>query len=89
MATLKNCDVTDCTVTATQYDFCTAGMVAFVHENDNDTITFENCTVSNVKLYAPKAYEGHAWIYTIGGDSSEAVNEAPGVTVSNCTFENK
>ena len=85
-ATLKNCDVTDTTVKATSYDFCTTGMVAFVYADDNDKIEFENCTVSNVKLYAPNVYTAHAAIYTTGSET--LYNEAEGVTVSNVTFEN-
>ena len=85
-ATLKNCDVENVTVKATSYDFCTTGMVAFVHASDNDMVKFENCTVSNVKLYAPNAYTAHAAIYTTGSET--LFNEAEGVTVSNVTFEN-
>ncbi len=85
-ATLKNCDVENVTVKATSYDFCTTGMVAFVYADDNDKIEFENCTVKNVKLYAPNGYTAHAWIYTEGSET--LFNEAEGVTVSGCTFEN-
>ena len=86
-ATLKNCDVADTVVTATSYDFCTTGMVAFVYADDNDKIEFENCSVSNVQIYAPNSYTAHAWIYTTGSET--LFNEAEGVTVSGCTFENK
>ena len=87
-ATLKNCDVKDVEVTATVYDFCTTGMVAFVHAGDNDAISFENCTISNVKLYVPDdSYKAHAAIYTTGSES--LYNEADGVTVTNVTFEAK
>ena len=85
-ATLMNCDVTNTTVKATSYDFCTTGMVAFVYADDNDKIEFENCTVSYVKLYAPNVYTAHAAIYTTGSET--LYNEAEGVTVSNVTFEN-
>ncbi len=85
-ATLKNCDVSDTTVKATTYDFCTTGMVAFVHASDNDKVEFENCTVSGVKLIAPNdSYKAHAWVYTTGSDT--LFNEAEGVTVSGCSFE--
>lgn len=85
-ATLKNCDVKNTTVKATTYDFCTAGMVAFVYAGDNDKIEFENCTVSGVKLIAPNdSYKAHAFVYTTG--SGSLYNEAEGVTVSGCTFE--
>jgi len=88
-ATIKNCDVSDTTVTATQYDFCTAGMVAFVYEGDNDKVVFENCTVTNVKLYAPNnGYTSHAWVYVNDADEDDCFNEVAGVTVTNCTFEN-
>ena len=86
-AVLKNCDVDNVVVTATSYDFCTTGMVAFVYADNNDKIEFENCTVSNVKLYAPNVYTAHAAIYTTGSDT--LFNEAEGVTVTNVTFENK
>jgi hypothetical protein len=85
-ATLKNCDVENVTVKATSYDFCTTGMVAFVYASDNDKVEFENCTVSNVRLYAPNVYTAHAAIYTTGSET--LFNEAEGVTVSNVTFEN-
>ena len=84
--TLKNCDVENTTVKATSYDFCTTGMVAFVNAGDNDAITFENCTVSNVKLYAPNVYTAHAAVYTTGSET--LYNEVEGVTVTNVTFEN-
>jgi hypothetical protein len=85
-ATLKNCDVENVTVKATKYDFCTTGMVAFVNAGNNDAIEFENCTVKNVKLYAPNSYTAHAAIYTTGSET--LFNEAEGVTVENVTFEN-
>ncbi len=86
IATLKNCDVSNTTVKATSYDFCTTGMVAFVYADDNDKIEFENCTVSDVTIIAPDdSYDAHAWIYTTGSDT--LFNEADGVTVTNCTFE--
>ena len=87
-ATLKGCDVANTSVTSTQYDFCTAGMVSFVYADDNDKIEFENCTVSDVKLYGPTTYgyKAHAAIYTTGSET--LFNEAEGVTVTNVTFEN-
>ncbi len=85
-ATLKNCDVSNTVVKATTYDFCTTGMVAFVNAGDNDKIEFENCTVTDVQLYAPNAYTAHAAVYTTG--SSTLFNEVDGVTVTNVTFEN-
>ena len=85
-ATLKNCDVENVTVKATSYDFCTAGMVAFVYADDNDKVVFENCTVKDVKLIAPDdSYKAHAAVYTTG--SSSLYDEAEGVTVTNVTFE--
>lgn len=85
-ATLKNCDVENVTVKATSYDFCTAGMVAFVYADNNDKVVFENCTVKDVKLIAPDdGYKAHAAVYTTGSDS--LYNEAEGVTVTNVTFE--
>ena len=87
-ATLKGCDVTNTTVTSTQYDFCTAGMVSFVYEGDNDRIQFENCTVKDVKLYAnSNGYSSHAAIYVNDADTDDCFNEADGVTVTNVTFE--
>ena len=85
-ATLKNCDVTNCVVKATLYDFCTAGLVAFVNAGDNDKVEFKNCTVTDVTLIAPDDdYDAHAFVYTTGGGS--LYNEAEGVTVTNCKFE--
>ena len=85
-ATLKNCDVENTVVKATSYDFCTAGMVAFVYEGDNDHILFENCSVKDVQLYAPNVYTAHAAIYTAGSET--LYNEVEGVVVENVTFEN-
>ncbi len=86
-ATLKGCDVANTTVKSTGYDFCTAGLVSFVYTGDNDKIAFENCSVSDVKLYGPaNGYTAHAAVYTTG--SEELYNEAEGVTVTNVTFEN-
>jgi hypothetical protein len=86
-ATLKNCDVENCSVKCTSYDFCTAGMVAFVYEGDNDRILFENCTVKDVQLYAkPNGYASHAAIYVNDADTDDCFNEASGVTVTNVTF---
>ena len=84
-AKLKNCDVENCTVTSTSFDFCTTGMVAFVYEGDNDKVEFENCTVKDVQLRAnPNGYELHAAVYS---NSNDVFNEVSGVTVSNVTFE--
>ena len=86
-ATLKKCDVENCSVKCTSFDFCTAGMVAFVYEDDNDRIQFEDCTVNEVELYAkPNGYAYHAAIYVNDADPNECFNEATGVTVSNVTF---
>ena len=87
-ATLKNCDVSNTTVKSTSYDFCTAGMVAFVYEGNNDKIEFENCTVTDVQLFAkPNGYASHAAIYVNDADTDDCFNEAEGVTVTNVTFE--
>lgn len=87
--TMKNCDVENTTVISTSYDFCTAGLVAFVYEDDNDKVVFENCTLTNVTLKAIKGYyQGHAFVYTYGGGVGEGYNEVEGVTVTGCTFEN-
>ncbi len=87
-ATLKGCDVANTTVKSTGYDFCTAGLVSFVYADNNDKIVFENCSVSDVKLYGPTTYgyKAHAAIYTTGSET--LFNEAEGVTVTNVTFEN-
>lgn len=86
-ATLKNCDIENVTVTCTNYDFCTAGMVAFVYEGDNDKVVFENCTVKDVQLKAKQnGYSSHAAIYVNDADTDDCFNEAPGVTVTNVTF---
>ena len=88
-ATLKDCDVTTTSVKSTGYDFCTTGMVAFVYTGDNDNIAFENCSISDVKLYGPdNGYALHAAIYTTDADTNDLINEAEGVTVENVTFEN-
>ena len=86
-ATLNNCDVSNTVVTATSYDFCTTGMVAFVYAGYNSAVEFENCTVTNVSIFAPNVYTAHAWVYTTGSET--LFNDVEGVTVSGCTFENK
>jgi hypothetical protein len=60
-------------------------MVAFVYEDNNDKVVFENCTVSDVYITAPNVYTAHAWVYTTGSDT--LYNEVEGVTVTGCTFE--
>lgn len=81
--TVKDCDVSDTTVTATAYDFCTTGMVAFVYEDDNDKVVFENCTVTKVTLNCPDSYDAHAFVYTAGSET--LYNEVEGVVVTDCT----
>ena len=87
-ATLKNCDVSNCVVKSTSYDFFTAGMVAFVYASNNEKIVFENCTVTDVTLTGPTAYyELHAFVYCDDKDEDNLYNEVEGVTVTNCKFE--
>lgn len=88
-ATLKNCDVNGVNVKCTSFDFCTAGMVAFVYEGNNDKVEFENCTIKNLHLSArPNGYASHAWIYVNDAETDDTFNSAEGVTVdeSTCTF---
>ena len=86
-ATLKNCDVENVTVKCTSFDFCTAGMIAFVYEGNNDKAVFENCTVTNVQLMAkPNGYASHAAVYVNDADTDDCFNEVEGVTVTNVTF---
>ena len=88
-ATLKNCDVSDTVVTATVYDFCTCGLVAFVYTTNNDYVAYENCSVTNVQLSAVSGgYNYHANIHYTSANTDDQVNEAPGVTVTNVTFKN-
>jgi hypothetical protein len=81
--TVKDCDVSNTTVTATTYDFCTTGMVAFVYEDDHDQVVFDNCTVTNVTLICPDSYDAHAFVYTTGSET--LYNEVEGVVVTDCT----
>ncbi len=86
-ATLKNCDVENTTVISTSYDFCTAGLVSFVYESDNDKVVFENCTLTKVVLKAvDDDYDAHAWVYCAG--STTLYDEVEGVKVTDCSFEN-
>jgi hypothetical protein len=89
VATLKGCDVENTTVKSTNYDFCTAGMVAFVYADNGESAKFEDCTVSNLSIYAkPNGYAYHAAIYTKElNEDIVLFNEAEGVTVTNVTFE--
>lgn len=84
-ATLKNCDIANCTVTTTAYDFGTCGFIGFVYEGDLDAAVFENCTISDTTLSTTSPYyDLHAFLYYV--DSGECINEADGVVVTNCTF---
>ena len=88
-ATLKNCDVDACTVTSVTYDFMTCGMVAFVYVGDNDTIVFDNSTISNTVLRNTNSggYAYHAFLYYTDAPVDDCFNEAEGVTVTDCEFE--
>ncbi len=83
--TVKNCDVDNCTVTTTAYDFATCGLVAFVYESDADKVVFENTNISNVTLRNTKTggYSLHAFVYY---NANNCFDEAEGVTVTNCSF---
>ncbi len=85
VATVKDCDIDNCTVTTTSYDFDTCGIIGFVYESDNDKVAFVNTTISNTTLRNTNSagYDLHAFVYAT---SSEWYDEAPGVTVTNCTF---
>lgn len=85
-ATIKNCDIDNCTIKSTKYDYFTCGIVAFVNAGDNDAIVFENTTISNTTIStSATSYNLHAFIYCT--TESNLVNEAAGVTVTNCKFE--
>lgn len=87
-ATLKNCDVANTVVTSTQYDFFTCGMVSFVYTTDNDVIEYENCSITDVQLRSVGGgYNYHANIHYTSADTDDQINEHPGVTVTNVTFE--
>ena len=87
-ATLKNCDVSDTTVTSTSFDFFTCGLVSFVYTTDNDCVEYENCSIANVALKAVSGgYNYHANIHYTADDTDDQINEHPGVVVTNVTFE--
>ena len=87
-ATLKNCDVSDTTVTSTRFDFFTCGLVSFVYTTDNDCVEYENCSITNVALKAVSGgYNYHANIHYTSDDTDDQINEHPGVVVTNVTFE--
>lgn len=83
--TLKNCDVVNTTVKGS-LDFMVCGMIAWVATSEKEAVTFENCTVDNVTLQIPteSEYNSYAYIYSTDGDAAGSVNEAVGVTVTNC-----
>ena len=86
--TVKNCDISDTVVTSTSYDFDTCGMIAFVYISDNDYVEYENCSVTNVQLKSVgNGYDLHANIHCTEADTGAQINEHPGVTVTNVTFE--
>jgi hypothetical protein len=86
--TVKDCVIDNCTVTTTAYDFGTCGIIGFVYVDDADKVVFENTAISNVTLANTKSsgYALHAFVYY---DGENCVNEAEGVTVTNCTFVSK
>ena len=87
-ATLKNCDVSDTTVTSTSFDFFTCGLVSFVYTTNNDCVEYENCSITNVALKAVSGgYNYHANIHYTADDTDDQINEHPGVVVTNVTFE--
>ncbi len=84
-ATLIDCDVSNTTVKGS-LDFMIAGMVAFVYEDDNDKVVFENCTVTDVTLISnSKGYGAMASIYCNDGSAAGSFDTADGVTVTNVT----
>lgn len=88
VCTVKNCDISDTVVTATQYDFATCGMIAFVYTTNNDYVEYEDCSITNVKLRAVSGgYNSHANIHYTSADTDDQINEHSEVKVSNVTFE--
>ena len=84
-ATLKNCDVSNTTVTS-NLDFMVTGLVAFVNEGNNDKIVFENCSVTDVALIAnSKGYNAMAAVYCNDGSAEGSFDEVAGVVVKNVT----
>ena len=87
-ATVKNCDIDNCVVKSTSYDFGTCGFIGYVAEGNNDYVVFENSTISNTTLCTTSPYYTlHAFLYYNGEDEPGCINEAEGVTVTNCVFE--
>lgn len=89
-ATIKDCDIDNCVVKSTSYDFGTCGFIGFVYEGDNDQVVFENSSISNTEICSTDNsgyYSLHAFLY-FNGNNGEAgcINEAEGVIVNNCTF---
>jgi hypothetical protein len=82
--TVKNCDVSDTLVKSTTYDFFTTGMVSFVYNTDGETVSFENCTITNVTLDCARSYDYHAFVYCNNDDDNFLIDEVDGVTVTNC-----
>ncbi len=86
--TVKNCDVSNTVVTATMFDYFTCGMISFVYTTNNDYVEYENCSITDVQLKAVNVYNYHANIHYTSADTDDQINEHPGVTVTNVTFEN-
>ena len=86
---MNNCDVSNCTVTSTAYDYMTCGLVAFVYTDDAETVSFENCTISDTNLYAenPNGYTVHAFVYAEEDVTGRYFDTANGVTVTNCYYQ--
>ena len=72
-----------------EYDFGTCGMVAFVYEENGESVVFENCTISDsfldVSGITNTSYSLHAWAYYNGNDAAGCIDEAPGLAVTNST----
>ena len=86
-ATLKNCDVSNITVTS-NLDFMATGMIAFVYESNNDYAVFENCTVTDVTIVtSSKGYNAVAAVYCNDGSAEGSFNVVDGVVVNNIVFQ--
>lgn len=87
--TLKDCNVSNCTVTSTSFDYMTCGLVSFVNAGDGETISFDNCTITDTDLYSrnPNGYTVHAFVYAEDDAIGKYYDSADGVTVTNCYYE--
>lgn len=82
--TVKNCDVDNCVIKS-NLDFMACGMVAWVATSNNESVVFENSTISNTTIMVGSTqYNAVGYVYSTNGKAKDTYDSAEGVTVTNC-----